>query len=352
MSSLRSALARSTVIKRSYEYSRERLSEYYRMLKMGSGKMDRYREIANESTVTEEGNDAELVQNGFDPQPHPEADNPVLTYKDVDDCLAHFVADPFVIYEEGIYNMFFEIKSIGRKVFIGHAFSEDGVEYEYNKIVIDPETAQHTYPHIFKKDGRWLLLPSPGANVNGEFRVYEAVNFPTEWSLIAVPIEKGVRQDPTPILRDGVWYLIFQNMDDDVVLRYSASLTEDTWKEHPDSPIFKNDSEEIAKCSIGGAEMVPSGRPLYGEEGVEIFYRSHINREVYHYRITELTRETFVQERVSETPVFNKTMADDWNRRFMHTVNPVYPWRLTEDVIAVDGLESHQYRYSIGIYTT
>lgn len=351
MESIKSTLAQSSIIKHSYEYSRGVLSKYHRLLSRSSGKMNRYNELLGGNVVTEEGNDTGIVRNGFSPKPHPEVDNPVLTRKDVDDCLAHFVADPFVVYENGVYNMFFEIKSIGRDVFIGHAFSEDGLEYEYNQIIIHPETAQHTYPHVFKKDGRWLLVPSPGANANGEFRVYEAVEFPTEWRLVAVPIEEGVRQDPTPILRDDIWYLIFQNMDDDVVLRYSESLTENTWKEHPDSPIFENDSEEIAKCSIGGAEMVPSGRPIYAEHGIDIFYRSHINREVYHYRITELTEETFVQERVSETPVFEGTKTDDWNSRFMHTVNPVYPWRPTEDVIAVDGLEGDRYRYSIGIYT-
>jgi hypothetical protein len=314
--------------------------------------MDGYETLFNEMLEEAEDDDTDLARKILSPKPHPKVSNPVLTRKDIDDCLANFVADPFIIYESGVYNMFFEIKSIGGKVFIGHAFSEDGLDYQYNKIIIDPETAEHTYPHVFKKGGEWIMVPSPGANVNGEFRVYKANNFPTEWELISTPIKEGVRQDPTPILHRGVWYLIYQNTDFDVVLMHSDSLTGSNWNEHPDSPLFRNSIKEIRECSIGGAEMVPSGRPIYTDDGIELFYRSHINREVYHYRITELTKNNFSQKRISDEPLFNDTGREDWNRRFIHTVNPVYPWNGTNDIVAVDGLESNRYRWSIGIYTT
>jgi hypothetical protein len=313
--------------------------------------MERYEELVDDGAADSENNDHRIIDNGFTLKPHPDVSNPVLTHRDVEDCLARFVADPFIVYNNGVYNMFFEIKSIGGNVFIGHAFSENGLEYEYNKIVIDPETAQHTYPHVFRKDGNWLMVPSPGSNVNGEFRVYKAVKFPTRWELQSIPIQEDVRLDPTPILHDGTWYLIYQNTEYDIVLAHSPSLTGENWQEHPDSPIFENDPAPIEECAIGKAEMVPSGRPVYGNRGINICYRSHINREVYHYRITNLTKETFSQKTVSETPVFDGTMTDDWNRRFMHTVNPLYPWRQSDSIVAVDGLEETRYRYSIGIYT-
>jgi hypothetical protein len=34
----------------------------------------------------------------------------------------------------------------------------------------------------------------------------------------------------------------------------------------------------------------------------------------------------------------------------MHTINPVYPWKRTENIVAVDGLKKDKYEYSIGIY--
>jgi hypothetical protein len=352
MDFIKSTLAKSSIVKNSYEYGRRRFSEYYRRLNGGKGKMDRYNELLDENSVEAEDDDTGILENKLNIKPHPEVSNPVLTRGDVNDCIAHFVADPFIVYENGVYNMFFEIKSIGRDMFIGHAFSEDGFNYEYNKIVISPETAQHTYPHVFKKDGKWLMVPSPCSDISGEFRVYEATDFPTEWELISVPISENIRLDPTPILHNGTWYLIYQNMNYDVVLMYSDSLTENGWERHPDSPIFKNNSEEVEESSIGKAEMVPSGRPIYGQDRIGIFYRSHTNKEVYQYKITELTPDTFRQEPVSKDSIFDGELTEYWNGRFMHTVNPVYPWKGTADIIGVDGLESDRYRYSIGIYTT
>ncbi len=97
--------------------------------------------------------------------------------------------------------------------------------------------------------------------------------------------------------------------------------------------------------------MVPSGRPIYNGDSVDLFYRSHINREVYHYRITALTEDTFEQHRFSDSTVFEGLKTNEWNRRFMHTVNPVYPWMSDEPRVAVDGLKADSYEWSIGIYT-
>jgi len=351
MESLKSFLSRSQTVKRTYEFVRKKASETYRRANQ-TDTQARYNEIARDD---EDGLNYALSDSGLpvkDPElvPHPEANNPVLTRNDVTDCWARFVADPFVVHADGLYNLFFEIKSMGGHVFIGHAFSRDGVEYEYNGIIMQPEGAQHTYPHMFKRDGTWLLVPSPGTNVKGEFRVYEAVEFPSEWALRAAPIEEDVRLDPTPIYHDDTWYLIYQQKDSyDVVLKYADTLTGE-WKSHPRSPLFEPDPTEVESSSIGKAEMVPSGRPLYVDGDIYLWYRSHLDRSVYRYRITELTTETFGQEQCGERPVFEGQMNQSWNRRFMHTVNPVYPWKRTENVVAVDGLESDQYRWSIGIY--
>jgi len=248
--------------------------------------------------------------------------------------------------------MFFEIKCIGGDVFIGHAFSSDGFNYTYNGVVVEPEYAQHTYPYVFKKDNDWYMVPSPGANINGQFRIYRACEFPKEWELIAKPIPRRVRQDPTPLKKDDTWYLIYQDTNNwNTVLKYSDSLMGDDWKTHPESPLFENDAEAIERCSIGGAEMVPSGRPVYNKDSIDIFYRSHLEREVYHYRITDLTRTSIEQYQYRDEPVFENLRNHTWNRRFMHTVNPVYPWIMDDDIIAVDGLEKNRYRWSIGIFT-
>ena len=326
------------------------LSYGYRQV-FSSNRMGLYDRLRDEDRTRLEGTAQDNVFGAHaELEPHPGADNPVLTADDVDDVIASFVADPFLVYQAGLYHMFFEIKDIAGDVYIAHAFSEDGLSYTYNQIVISPERAQHTYPYVFRYEGEWVMVPSPGANVNGQFRVYVATDFPTEWELIAIPIAEGVRQDPTPIHHEGTWYLIYQNMDSwDVDLVYADSLTDSSWTIHPDSPIFRNDVAELEACSIGAAEMVPSGRPLYGENEITIFYRSHCNREVYEYRITNLSTESFKQARCTDHPMFSGQKNDNWNSDFMHTISPVYPWGEDEDIVAVDGLSASN-KYSIGIY--
>lgn len=353
MDRLKELVARSRTFKSTYEFGRRKFSEYHRRANKRDDR-EQYRSLATapSPSVGFPGRDGEVFEGGFRLAPHPDADNPVLTKDDVTDCLARFVADPFVVYENGLYNMFFEIKSLGQNGFVGHAFSEDGLDWEYNRIVIHPETAQHTYPNVFKWDGEWLMIPSPGSNVTGEFRVYEAVDFPTEWRLRTRLPEEGVRLDPTPIYHDGTWYLIHQRVNDyAIVLKYADSLTGDDWTPHPDSPLFRPDPDRVESNPIGRADMVPSGRPLYADDGVHVFYRSHPEQSVYHYRISQLSKQSVSQERVNDVPVFDGLQNDAWNRRFMHTVDPVYPWEGTADVVAVDGLERGNYRWAIGIYT-
>ena len=64
--------------------------------------------------------------------------NPVLTGKDVKDIDAKFVADPFMVVEDGRFYMFFEVLNRATSQGdIGYAESDDGRKWEYRKIVID-----------------------------------------------------------------------------------------------------------------------------------------------------------------------------------------------------------------------
>lgn len=348
---IKSFLGRSDTVRSAHDFVQTKCSRAYRSFHE-TDRTDQYAQITTDDHVRYDFNDSGVFETAADLKPHPDASNPVLTSEDIDDALVSFVADPFVVYADGLYNMFFEIKAISGAVYIAHAYSSDGVNYIYNKTIIEPEIAQHTYPYVFRYDDNWIMVPSPGANVNGQFRVYEATDFPTEWRLRTIPIKTGVRQDPTPILADETWFLIYQDTEDwDVVLKYADSLTDERWTEHPESPLFRNNKEELQRCEVGAAEMVPSGRPLYHDHHIDIFYRSHMNQKVYHYRITDITEQSFVQHRQSKIPVFENRSPEMWNARFMHTVNPVYPWHGTEDIVAVDGLQENQYTWSIGIYT-
>ena len=66
--------------------------------------------------------------------------NPVLTYKDVTDCDAQFIADPFMIKYEDLWYMFFEIYDEARQTgVIGMATSADGYDWKYDKVVLEED---------------------------------------------------------------------------------------------------------------------------------------------------------------------------------------------------------------------
>ena len=57
---------------------------------------------------------------------------------DVTDALATFVADPFLVREGEQCHLPFEIKNRAGDVFPAHAMSDDGLDYEYNQVIIPP----------------------------------------------------------------------------------------------------------------------------------------------------------------------------------------------------------------------
>src|SRR5262245_57834324 len=63
--------------------------------------------------------------------------NPVLRAKDITDCRAGFIADPFGFLRGGHWYLFFEVFDIdSRRGVIGLASSSDGLHWQYEKIIL------------------------------------------------------------------------------------------------------------------------------------------------------------------------------------------------------------------------
>lgn len=287
-------------------------------------------------------------------EPHPNVQNPVLTATDIDD-VSHvtFVADPFAIRAEGGYDLFFEIKSRDRHPLfglrstnpqfdIGHATSEDGREWTYDGVVLPASRAEHTYPYVFRHEGEWLMCPSPAGSTPDEFRIYRADAFPDSWTLIDTALSGEVRIDPTPFKYDGIWYLPYQEAGSyDVALRYSMSLLDGEWHEHPDSPLF----------TPGGNDIACGGRPIVHGEGVELFFRRGTPGIVEHWGVGELSPDSIaLRERQSSPIVSGSGIEGTWNERNMHHVDAGPALTLEERYILVDGQDADR-NYRIGVYT-
>ena len=114
--------------------------------------------------------------------PH-EIKNPVLSAKDVTDVSARFVADPFMIEHNRAYYLFFEVlNDKTNRGEIGYAFSRNGLQWEYQKIVLK-ERFHLSYPYLFFHEGSYYMLPE--CNGSGGIQLYQATHFPEKWQQIA-----------------------------------------------------------------------------------------------------------------------------------------------------------------------
>jgi hypothetical protein len=274
-------------------------------------------------------------------EPHPDARNPVLSPADIDDMPGcDFVADPFIVHDEINYHLFFEAanRSAGNEggLNIAHAVSRDGIRWMYDQVILE-EPFNQSYPNVFNHEGKWYMTP---ASENKETRVYEAISFPTKWRHVASPIQSTDFGDPTPIYKDGQWWIFLQSMEKPnyPLHLFTANHIIDDWIEHPASPI------ESVACR-------PAGRPIVTANGsVLLFTRTDSDPIAVVAREIITLSDDFYEANLIHSPtgLGPSLVGYRWNGRKMHHVSATSSFP-SHDIVAVDGLQDFG-DWQIGIY--
>jgi hypothetical protein len=239
--------------------------------------------------------------------------NPVLSYRDVSDVDASFVADPFMIREQGTWYMFFEVKNrtTGQGE-IGLAESEDGLRWRYRQIVLR-EPFHLSYPDVFKWEGEYYMIPETLA-LNG-IHLYRAVRFPTDWRRVATLVQ-GSCADPSIVRFDGRWWMFacttpYQH---DTLRLYHAPELTGPWREHPQSPLIEGNN----RLARPAGRVTPwQGRLLRFAQDCGLRYGASVRA----LAINELTPAGFREEEVKESPILSAG-DEGWNRTGMHHIDP------------------------------
>ncbi|HKV36048.1 MAG TPA: hypothetical protein VJP89_17040 [Pyrinomonadaceae bacterium] len=240
-------------------------------------------------------------------QPPAEIRNPVLTYASVTDIPATFVADPFMLRG----NMFFEVLDRNSKGRIGLATSENGLDWDYRQIVLTEEF-HLSYPYVFEWQNAFYMIPETlGANA---VCLYQADDFPTRWSLKARLIE-GQQADPSIVRFADRWWLFScsRPYQHDTLRLYFADELTGPWREHPKSPIIRNDK--------GRAR--PAGRVLTFNEKLIRFAQDcgpYYGARVRAFDVIELTTTHYVEAENLASPILQPNGAG-WNALGMHHVD-------------------------------
>lgn len=237
--------------------------------------------------------------------------NPILSYKDISDVRANFVADPFIVVEEGIWYMFFEIMNEDTdRGEIGLAISDDGFRWKYVQSVLR-EPFHLSYPYVFKWQGNYYMIPE--TLPKDAVILYKADTFPTRWSCVETLID-GKHVDPSIFYFEDRWWMFACSRTSDTLRLYHSDELRGPWQEHICSPII---SENACIARPGGRVTFWDGRLIRYTQDCKTRY----GYQVRAFEITDLTLTTYSEKEVEENPVIFPTHYE-WNNRGMHHVDP------------------------------
>lgn len=238
--------------------------------------------------------------------------NPVLTARDVTDVPASYVADPFMVRENDKWYMFFEVMMSGnRQGKIGLATSPDGFTWTYHRIILD-EPFHLSYPYVFKWEDNYYMIQESTQSCS--IRLYKAVRFPTEWSLVKILLRDVNYADPSIVYYADRWWMFASSLKNDVLRLYGARDLMGPWIEHPASPVINGDSRRARP----GGRVIPfnGGLSRYAQDDFSAY-----GYQVRAFAITELTSSSYKEGEVKENPII-KASGAGWNSKGMHTIDP------------------------------
>ena len=286
-------------------------------------------------------------------KPYNKVNNPIITKDIVTDRNAYGVADPFIVNDKGRFHMFFEVLSDTSEE-IGHAFSDDLINWQYTQIVLSKAETGHrsAYPNVFKVDEKWYMIPDTAGE--GHVNLYEALEFPLSWQFVTRLIDTSSTLTKTIVDTNvfkmgGAWYMTTTGGEDGwnkgvaLYVNTSGDWKNNKWQKHPSGIIIPTDSENTAYRGAGNVKVfdgyvllpiqaTPTSSKVYGER-------------VYLYKISNLSLTTANANRMGI--LVEATHNGSWNHKSMHHAS----WTKNGDdtIYAVDGQTSAD-EYAVGLY--
>lgn len=237
--------------------------------------------------------------------------NPVLTFKDVTDVRATFVADPFMVYEKDTWYMFFEVmnQDTGHGD-IAFATSNDGFQWKYQKVILD-EPFHLSYPYVFKWQDEYYMVPeTKRAN---SVRLYKSVHFPYQWVFLGNLLDDVAYLDPSVFYFDKKWWMFAASGKNDVLHLFFADNLTGHWTEHPKSPVVNGDPQKAR----------PAGRVLVTDDKIIRYAQDDFPKYGNRIRAFEITALTTTDYEEREFELFSVTKPRKiaWNMDGIHNID-------------------------------
>ena len=155
-----------------------------------------------------------------------------------------FNADPFLIEHNGRHYCFVETFNYldkKAKINVYELFDDN---YKFLGTALE-ESFHLSFPYVFKANNDIYMIPESSKNL--DIRLYKCVNFPLDWKLEKVLINKIDAADSLVIYKDTKWWMLTNedplflgNHNYQMNIYYSNELVSDNWQPHKDNPIIMN----------------------------------------------------------------------------------------------------------------
>jgi hypothetical protein len=252
--------------------------------------------------------------------------NPIVTHCHVTDVAARSVADPFMVYDNDTWYMFFEVKAEKTRLGqIGLAVSNDGLRWTYKEIVLK-ENFHLSYPYVFKWQNDYYMVPE--TLQDRTVRLYKASRFPFQWDFQLNLLSDVDFVDSSILNYGGLWWLFTSPPTSDVLRLYHSENLFGPWVEHPSSPIVDGDPHRAR----------PAGRVLTLDDSIIRFAQDDATiygRSVSGYEIVELTPTRYSERAIGRSPIISAANTG-WNSLGMHHIDP-HPLKRDRWIACVDG---------------
>ena len=232
---------------------------------------------------------------------------------DVTDISAEYVADPFMVFDNNTWYMFFEVyESETGLGHIGVATSNDGLHWVYKQIVLN-ENFHTAYPYVFKWQNDYYLIPDTYSI--DSIRLYKAINFPYQWEFVTSLLDGPGYLDTSLVNYNNRWWLFTSVPSNDTLYLYYADNLLGPWTSHSMNPIISGNSHTARP---GGRIVNYNGTLLRHAQDDNPTY----GNAVHVFEITNLTTTSYSEQEIPGSP-FLKASGIGWNGQGMHNVDPV-----------------------------
>ncbi len=242
-----------------------------------------------------------------------------------------FWADPFPLYNNGRYFIFFE--ELDFKSDKGHIsfleLDEQGDVIKIEKIIERPY--HMSYPFLLDWNKELYMVPETSGNKTIE--VYKCTQFPNKWEFVMNLMKNISAKDTTLFYHNDLWWLFTSIKSEhgncsELHLFYSTDFLSNEWINHPQNPIVSDVRYERGAGSI----FINNGKLYRPSQDCSGTY----GRAVNFNEIVTLNTEDYKEIMTSRIEPF-------WDNTLIGT----HTFNLAENFVVVDAL---QRRLRIGLY--